>query len=144
MVNTVRTYIHQINIMHTGLDIRASLGLSSNWGFRNFSAASHGVGGRPDDGRRRLAGTSGPRSCWRLERRERPKPVCRAGRDSPSGSAGCCSRGLGVNLQWGTLCEGTASHKLCEREKGKFKQNDNVLLAERFQGTVALFAVERA
>jgi hypothetical protein len=49
-----------------------------------------------------------------------------------------------VQLQWGTLCEGTTGHKLYETEKGKFKQSENVLLGDLFKGTVALFAVERA
>jgi hypothetical protein len=43
----------------------------------------------------------------------------------------------------GTLCEGTPGHKLYIREKGKFKQGENVLLGELFKGTIALFAVER-
>jgi hypothetical protein len=44
MVNTVRTYIYQINTKHTHiLDIRASLGLSSNWEVGAFSAAFHGA-----------------------------------------------------------------------------------------------------
>jgi hypothetical protein len=64
-LNTVRTYIQQINTIHTGLDIRASLGLSSNWGVGDFRRHSRVQGGRPDDGRRRLAGRSGPWSCRR-------------------------------------------------------------------------------
>jgi hypothetical protein len=52
-------------------------------------------------------------------------------------------RGSVVYPQWGTLCEGTTSHKLCERDKGKFKQGENALLRELFKGTVALFAVKR-
>jgi chorismate-pyruvate lyase len=48
------------------------------------------------------------------------------------------------HAQWQTLCEGTTSHKLYEREKGKFKQGENILLRELFKGTVALFAVEGA
>jgi hypothetical protein len=48
-----------------------------------------------------------------------------------------------VHHQWGTLCEGTSSHKLLiRREKEKFEQGENVLLGELFQGTIALFAVE--
>jgi hypothetical protein len=34
------------------------------------------------------------------------------------------------------------SHKLYEREKGKFKQGQNVLLRELFKETDALFAVK--
>ncbi len=40
------------------------------------------------------------------------------------------------------MCERT-SHKLYEREKGKFKQDENVLLRQPFKGTDALFAVKR-
>jgi hypothetical protein len=40
------------------------------------------------------------------------------------------------------LCEGTTSHKLCERDKGKFKQGENALLRELFKGTVALFQLK--
>jgi hypothetical protein len=41
------------------------------------------------------------------------------------------------------LCEGTSSYNLYEREKGKFKQSENVLLRELFKGTVALFPVKK-
>jgi hypothetical protein len=49
-----------------------------------------------------------------------------------------------VHLQWGTLCEGTPGQTIYAREKGKFKQGENVQLEELFKVTVALFAVEKA
>jgi hypothetical protein len=42
------------------------------------------------------------------------------------------------------LCERTPDHKLYEREKGIFKQGENVLLRELFKATVALFALEKS
>ncbi len=59
-VNTVGTYIHQINTQIS----ESLLGSAATAGtLRRPPTAVEG--GRPDDGRRRLAGRSDPRSCWR-------------------------------------------------------------------------------
>ncbi len=69
---------------HGGLDIRASLGLSSNRGVGDFSAAFQGAR-RPTWWRPTEAGRQ-KRSVELPERRERPKPVCRTESRRPSGS----------------------------------------------------------
>jgi hypothetical protein len=47
-----------------------------------------------------------------------------------------------MHLYWEILCEGT-SHKIYEREKGKFKKCKNALFKKLFKGTGSLFVVKR-